>query len=164
MKWGRDSQRYQGCRGLYHNLFLNTLPSLPDFWKWIKKVLRKKKFVKLILSLKWEIGMQKDNFWDIRSVTFITYLHTCTRGQSITQGSTMEISAHKRCIICFVVLIELGTLNNLWFWYRFWKTGMNFVLFWHFRKNMLLPQTLQDFQCGRWNKSKLFNKNIFTHR
>lgn len=52
-------------------------------------------------------------------------------------GSTMEISAHKRCIICFVVLIELGTLNNLWFWYRFWKTGMNFVLFWHFRKNML---------------------------
>lgn len=67
----------------------------------------------------------------------VHHLLACTRDQSITQGSTMEISAHNRCIICFVVLIELGTLNNLWFWYRFWKTGMNFVLFWHFRKNML---------------------------
>lgn len=67
----------------------------------------------------------------------VYHLLACTRGQSTIQGSTMEISAHKRCIICFVVLIELGTLNNLWFWYRFWKTGMNFVLFWHFRKNML---------------------------
>lgn len=67
----------------------------------------------------------------------VYHLLACTRDQSITQGNTMvEISAHKRCIICFV-LIELGTLNNLWFWYRFWKTGMNFVLFWHFRKNML---------------------------
>lgn len=77
----KKSNRYWNEAGilrdikLYHNLFLNTLPSLPNFWKWIKKSVTKKKFVKLILSLKWEIGMQKDNFWDIRSVTLITNLH-----------------------------------------------------------------------------------------
>lgn len=80
----KKSNRYWNEAGILRDIkdvggFITICFSIHSQPSWFLEVNKKKcyekKFVKLILSLKWEIGMQKDNFWDIRSVTFITYLH-----------------------------------------------------------------------------------------